>query len=82
MRKGVVTHCVQYPICQCFKAQPVKPAGLLQPLAIPERPWEDISIDLLTDLPPTQRKHTTICTVVCRFSKMAHFIAMTNATDA
>ena len=73
---SVRSYCQQCPTCARFKVQPVKPGGLLHPLPIPSQPWEDISIDLVTDLPVTKRKHGLILTVVDRFSKMAHFIPL------
>lgn len=39
------------------------PAGLLQPLPIPQRPWSHIAVDFLTDLPVSDG-HTTILTVI------------------
>ncbi|KNG46626.1 hypothetical protein TW65_06673 [Stemphylium lycopersici] len=38
--------------------------GLLKPLPIPERIWGEISIDFITDLPPSGRDHATNCMVV------------------
>lgn len=48
-------------------------AGLLQPLDIPCRPWSHIAIDFVTDLPLSQG-HTTILTVIDRFSKACRLI--------
>lgn len=58
-----------------------KPYGLLQPLQIPEKPWESVSVDFITQLPPSE-KFTAICVFVDRYSKMAIFIPTYNTIDA
>ena len=50
------------------------PAGLLQPLPIPEWKWEVISLDFITGFPLTQKQHVSIMVVVDKLSKFAHFI--------
>lgn len=63
--------------CQdCLRAKPVlrAPAGLLQPLPIPEMPWMDISVDFVVFLPPTKRKNNAMMVVVDRLSKERHYI--------
>ena len=49
------------------------PYGLLQPLPTPSKPWQSITMDFITDLPPSQG-FDAILTVVDRFTKMAHFL--------
>ena len=46
-----------------------KKKGLLKPLPIPNRLWSEISIDFVTDLPPTKTGATVMCVVTDRFSK-------------
>ena len=68
------------PVCQRAKGSNQKPLGLLQPLPIPERKWQSISMDFVVQLPRTSEGYDAIMTVLCRFSKRVHFIPMN--TDA
>ncbi|KAK3021939.1 hypothetical protein RJ639_046138 [Escallonia herrerae] len=56
------------------KVERKKKAGLLQPLSVPKRPWESVSLDFITGLPKVEDLGT-ILVVVDRFSKYASFIA-------
>ena len=49
--------------------------GLLRPLPIPSRPGSHIALDFVTGLPMSEG-NTTILTVIDRFSKAAHFVAL------
>ncbi|KAL0176934.1 hypothetical protein M9458_029264, partial [Cirrhinus mrigala] len=62
-------------VCNTSKVPRRLPAGLLQPLPVPLRPWSHIAVDFLTDLPPSNG-HTTILSVVDRFSKGCRFIPL------
>src|SRR5215469_14496995 len=64
-----VTSCSQ---CQRNKTSNRRPAGLLQPLPIPDRPWSSISLDFITQLPRTSSGHDTILVFVDRLTKMVH----------
>ncbi|KAI2651009.1 Transposon Tf2-6 polyprotein [Labeo rohita] len=62
-------------ICNASKVPHHLPAGLLQPLPVPQRPWSHIAIDFVIDL-PLSNGHTTIVSVVDRFSKGCRFIPL------
>ena len=62
--------------CQQVKAEHQKLVGLLQPLEVAEWKWEHITIDFVTHLPRTPRRHDAIWVIVDRFTKEAHFLAV------
>ncbi|GJP84926.1 hypothetical protein CLOP_g14969, partial [Closterium sp. NIES-67] len=66
-----VTSCTT---CQRMKSSKHKKAGLLQPLPVPEEPWQVVSLDCITELPTTTSGHDAILVVIDKFSKMGHFI--------
>jgi hypothetical protein len=68
--------------CQKVKANYLKPGGILQPLSIPEWKWDDISMDIIVDLPVTAHKFDSIWVIVDRLSKSAHFIPVHTCYDA
>ena len=64
-----VQECI---IFQKNKAEHDYPTGLLQPLPIPDKKWESISMDFITSLPKVQ-ENDSIMVVVDRLTKYAHF---------
>ncbi|KAK8590647.1 hypothetical protein V6N13_057538 [Hibiscus sabdariffa] len=68
-------------VCQQDKVEAGKPMGLLQPLPIPERPWESISMDFIIGLPKVD-DFLSIMVVVDRFSKYATFIPASKVCPA
>jgi Reverse transcriptase (RNA-dependent DNA polymerase)/RNase H-like domain found in reverse transcriptase/Integrase zinc binding domain len=65
---------------ECQKAKPArhKPRGFLRPLPVPSRPWETVTIDFITDLPPSRTYNgpawNSILVITDKFSKMAHYV--------
>ena len=74
--------CEKCDSCQQVKAERAKPKGALKPLDIPERRWESVSMDLITDLPVTAKGHDAIFVVVDRLSKMVHIEAINKTISA
>jgi transposase InsO family protein len=77
MHASVERFVRQCDSCQRIKAPRQKQFGKLHPLDIPERRWQSVSLDLITDLPLTARGHNTIVVFVDRLSKMVHIEAAT-----
>jgi hypothetical protein len=51
MRATVHEYTATCPVCQKTKPSNVKPIGLLHPLPVPNKKWEHVSLDLITQLP-------------------------------
>ncbi|KAL0302397.1 UNVERIFIED_CONTAM: hypothetical protein Scaly_3034200 [Sesamum calycinum] len=73
MRDDVETYVRTCLICQQDKADHQNEAGLLQPLPIPKRPWESVSMDDISGLPKVGDL-SSIIIMVDRLSKYATFI--------
>jgi hypothetical protein len=74
MKRDIAEYLSLCDTCQQVKAEHQRPAGLLQPLKIPEWKWEEIGMDFIVGLPRTKATYGTICVIVDRLTKVAHFI--------
>ncbi|KAL0204491.1 hypothetical protein M9458_002509, partial [Cirrhinus mrigala] len=73
LRSDTITFIKNCSVCNTSKTPRQLPAGLLQPLPVPNRPWSHIAVDFVTDL-PSSHGQTTILSVIDRFSKGCRFI--------
>ncbi|KAI3708176.1 hypothetical protein L2E82_37300 [Cichorium intybus] len=60
--------------CLQVKANHQKPYGAVQPLPVPMKKWDEITMDFITKLPRTPRGYDSIWVIVDRLTKSAHFI--------
>ncbi len=67
--------------CQRNKPPNQRPPGLLQAIPIPERKWQQITMDFF-DLPMSDNNYDCVFVVVDRLSKQAHFIPLTRTASA
>ena len=73
MRSDIEAYVKTCLVCQQDKIEQQVPTRLLQPLPIPERPWESVSMDFISALPKSDGCGS-IMVVVDRFSKYGTFI--------
>ena len=78
MGKNVQAYVKSYLVCQMDKTEKKKVTRLLQPLPIPKKPWESISMDFIIGFPKVC-DFKSIFVVVDRFSKYLVFIPAPNA---
>ena len=73
MRDDIMQYTKTCLICQQDKVEKAKVSGLLEPLPVPTRPWESVSLDFITHLPKVG-EYDAILVIVDRFSKYATFV--------
>ena len=64
--KSYIESCVSCATNKVDRRRMVPP---LNPLVTPDSVWQTIGVDLITDLPPSARKHTAIVVFKCHLSK-------------
>jgi hypothetical protein len=74
MKKEIAAYVARCDTCCRVKDLHMRPAGLLQPLSVPDWKWDDINIDFITGLPTTPKGNDSILVIVDRLTKSAHFL--------
>jgi hypothetical protein len=74
MKQDIAEYVSLCDTCQRVKVEHQRPAGLIQPLKIPEWKWEEIRMDFIVGLPRTQAGYDSIWVIVDRLTKVSHFI--------
>ncbi|CAA0832654.1 Uncharacterized mitochondrial protein AtMg00860, partial [Striga hermonthica] len=60
MKRDVAEFVEKCLICQQVKAEHKVPSGLLQPLEIPQWKWEKLTMDFVTGLPMSAKRHDAV----------------------
>lgn len=81
MSKDVKRYVASCEMCQRAKSGKFR-NGLLQPLPVPKRPWQDISMDLITGLPVTADGNDAVFTFVDRLTKCVHLVPVRSTLNA
>jgi hypothetical protein len=74
LKRDVAEYVALCDTCQRVKAEHQRPAGLLQPMQIPEWKWEEVGMDFIVGLPRNQKGYDSIWVIVDRLTKVAHFL--------
>lgn len=87
MKEKVTQYIAKCEECQRNKAERHATQGEIQPIAPPTEPWEEVTMDFITDLPEsrdpvTEARFNGIMVVVDRLTKYAHFLPYRKDYDA
>ena len=87
IKQTVETVLSKCSICKRSKASRHKPYGELQPLPVPDKPWDSIAFDHITKLPKSKEPMTkvtydSIFVITDRLTKYGYFIPYKEASNA
>ena len=82
MKANIIDYVRSCPQCQQNKPSHQKPIGLLQSLTVPTRRWQQVTMDLITQLPKSGEGNDAVVVFVDKLSKMVHYVATRTDVDA
>ena len=81
MKSNPKRHIKECEVCQRVKSETTTLTGLLQPLSIPSKPWEEVSMDFEVGLPKSQG-YDLIMEVMDRLTEYVHFVPLSHPYTA
>lgn len=81
MHQDIAKYIQAYTVYQQHKYLASNPIGLLQPIRLPTKVWDEVTMDFIERLPHSERVNT-IMVIVDRLSKYTHFIALRHSFTA
>ncbi|XP_038977774.1 uncharacterized protein LOC120108263 [Phoenix dactylifera] len=69
MKREIAEYVARCMTCQLIKVEHQRPAGLLEPLEIPEWKWKHITMDFVIGLPRTVKRNDAVWVIVDRLTK-------------
>jgi Integrase zinc binding domain len=82
MSKDIAEYVRSCDRCQRSKPAPSKPTGLLQPLEVPSRKWNHVTLDFIMDFPKPKAGHDAVLVVVDKLSKAMTLIPTKSSVTA
>ncbi|KAI3740310.1 hypothetical protein L2E82_30738 [Cichorium intybus] len=74
MKRDIGRYVERCQTCLQVKSNHQKLYGEIQPLPVPKKKWDEVTMDFVTKLPRTPRGHDAIWVIVDRLTKSAQFI--------
>jgi hypothetical protein len=85
MRKDVKDYVRTCSVYQRTKVKRHLPYGALSSFPLPSKPWQEITMDFITGLPPSRfcgKVYDSILVIVDRYTKMVQYIPTTKEISA
>ena len=82
MKREIAQFVNECDVCKRVKAEHQRPAGVLQPLAIPEWKFDHIEMDFVTGFPKSKCGNDAIFVVIDKLTKVAHFLPIKESITA